>query len=265
MTLILKASNTKWWYIPTQEEKQKQFFIPWKFKLSWDWVFHTIQWEWVFTGQPTTFIRLNNCNLACSRCDARYTRKKDEKEYYESIDIDIYELYDMIKKAQKSKWLDKICSSLTFTWWEPLLQQRVIWDFLEHYWDEFTHIQIETNWTIPVIDKRLSKCYYNCSPKIPSSHNDNKVAFNPKVLQQLVGTWLSIFKFVFLTKEDIDYVLDIYKDIIPLDRIRFMPEWVTKEANAQVFENTIDYLLSKWVNVTIRAQNIMRDWAKRGV
>ena len=265
MALILKASDTKWWYIPSEQETKKKFFIPWLFKLSWDWVFYTIQWEWPFIWRPTTFIRLNNCNLNCSRCDAWYTRKQDEKEYYQSQDIDWLELYTRIREAQIDKWLSNGCSSLTFTWWEPLLQQKTIWQFIEDNWTEFTNIQIETNWTIPILDNRLDKCYYNCSPKIPSSDNNIKIAFNAKVLQQLASTGRAIFKFVFLTKDDIDYVLETYKDIIPLDMMWFMPEWVTKEENTKVFENTIDYLLSKWVNVTIRAQNIMWDWAKRGV
>jgi len=204
-------------------------------------------------------------NYLVENCDAWYTRKQDEKEYYESENIDWLELYTRIIESQREKGLTNICKSLTFTWWEPLLQQRTIWQFIEEYWDEFTNIQIETNWTIPVLDKRLKWCYYNCSPKIPSSDNETKIAFNPVVLKQLVATNKAIFKFVFLTKEDVDYVLETYKDIIPLDMIWFMPEWVTKEENTKVFENTIDYILSKGVNVTIRAQNIMWDWAKRGV
>jgi len=263
--VILKASDTKWWYLPTELEVEKKFFVHWKIKLSWDGVFHTIQWEWIFIGQPTTFIRLNNCNLSCSWCDAWYTRKQDEKEYYESHDISIDELYEKILGTQRKKWLHQMCRSITITWWEPLLQQKTIGDFIEKYWEEFDNIQIETNWSIPIIDKRLTKCYYNCSPKLPSSNNNMSIAFKPNILKQLVETNRAIFKFVFTSKEDIDYVLETYKEIIPKNMIRFMPEWVTKEDNTKVFEWTIDYLLSKWVNVTIRAQNIMWDWAKRGV
>lgn len=265
MNKILKASDTKGGYTPTEQEAAKKMFVPGKFKLSGDAVFHTIQWEWVFIGTPTTFIRLNNCNLACSWCDAWYTRKQDEKEYYNSQDITIDELYQKILEAQKEKWIAEMCRSITITGWEPLLQQRTIGDFIEKYWHEFTNIQIETNGTIPILDKRLEWCYYNCSPKLPSSNNDTRMAFRDAALKQLVASNKAIFKFVFLSPEDIDYVLETYKDIVPKDKMWFMPEWVTKEENVKVFETTIDHLLAKGVNVTVRAQNIMWDWAKRGV
>lgn len=261
----LKASDQKGGYSPTESEKKKVMRQPGLFKLSWDWVFHTIQWEWQFAGRPTTFIRLHMCNLQCSRCDARYTRKRDTKEFYtEPSDISIDELMQKIIDAQDKS--NTRCRDITITWWEPLLQQRTIILFLEKYWDNFDRIQIETNWTIPLLKEiqNNEKVYFNCSPKLETSWNDMKLRYRENVLKQIQETGRSIFKFVFTNNTDID---DIWQNYSFIDKhnIRVMPEWVLVDEHRQVFDNTIDYIVSSWYNVAIRCQSIMWDWAKRGV
>ena len=127
-------------------------------------------------------------------------------------------------------------------------------------------IQIETNGTVPIDPYLLEHAKFNCSPKIKVSGNKELMTRKPDVIKSLVdANPENVFKFVFRTTQDIDEVLERYADLIPMDRIRMMPEGVTKEENAAVFENTIDYILSKGLNVTVRAQNIMWDGAKRGV
>lgn len=262
MITSLKA-NWNWWYSPTAEEKKNIRFVAWKIKISWDWVFHTIQWEWSFAGQPTTFIRLHMCNLKCEWCDARYTRKTDTKEFYtESKDITIDELQEQIIKEQSR--YDVECKNITITWWEPMLQQRLIWSFLEKY--KYDVVQIETNWTIPIITDELKKdnVYFNCSPKIMNSQNEKKIALNKKVLQQLQDTWKSIFKFVISNTDDIDEVLSEY-DFIDKSNIRFMPEWVYISEHREVFDRVIDKIMTTGCNVAVRWQSIIRDSAKRWV
>lgn len=36
-------------------------------------IFHTIQGEGIFSGEPATFVRLSGCNLRCPGCDTEYT------------------------------------------------------------------------------------------------------------------------------------------------------------------------------------------------
>lgn len=265
MTAPLKSSDVLWKYVPSAEDREKSKRKPGMFKLSWDGVFHTIQWEWQFAGRPTTFIRLAVCNLKCSWCDAWYTRRTDTSEFYkEQFDVDINELRSMIDKAQK-KFKTK-CRDITITGWEPMLQQKVIVDFLSTYGHLYDRIQIETNWTIPPLPEIANneKIYFNCSPKITSSDNEFKIRYNEKVLTRLMDTKRVIFKFVFSNISDIDEVLNTYS-FIPKDLIRLMPEGVLIDEHRKVFDETIDYVVESWCNVAIRCQSIMWDGAKRWV
>jgi organic radical activating enzyme len=152
---------------------------------------------------------------------------------------------------------------ITITGWEPLIQQKMIEDFCLLL-DDARHIQIETNGTIMPSKFILDRCKFNCSPKLSMSWNEARLAYNTKVLTTLADKDDTCFKFVFKNKDDIDEVLKQY-DFLSRCQIWFMPEWVTKEENAIVFEETIDYILSTGCNVAIRGQNIMRDGAKRWV
>lgn len=71
------------------------------------------------------------------------------------------------------------------------------------------------------------------------------------VLKQIAETQDPCFKFVFRTIDDINETLNLY-DFLPRNLIWFMPEGVTKEQNAVVLENTIDYILSTGCNVALR-------------
>lgn len=261
----LKASDIKWWYKPTRDDKANIAPKSGCFKVSWDGVFHTIQWEWQFAWIPTTFVRLHFCNLQCSWCDARYTRKSDTKEYWtEPTDIPIWALYKQIERAQQDKWIEwYVIWNVTFTWWEPLLQQKQIIEFMKMYPDFF--VQIETNWTIMPDKFLLEKASFNCSPKLENSKNQFKRRYVENVVREIANVDWSCFKFVCETKEDIDEVTKTYLPIIPRHKIRIMPEWVTVEENRKVMDKIIDYILSCWYNVALRWQNVMRDWAKRGV
>lgn len=266
MSNWLKSSDQVWWYNPTSEERKNIRPVLWKLKISWDWVFHTIQWEGDLAWRPTTFVRLHFCNLNCSRCDAWYTWRSDTKEYYsEPKNLAIEELLFEIMEAQKQKWLNHICHNITFTGWEPLIQQRLIEQFLTNEIDINERvIQVETNGTLMPTDYIFEHCKFNCSPKLNVSGNEYRKRYSEKVLMKLAEKKDSIFKFVFREIKDIDEVFELYP-FLPKEQIRFMPEWVTKEENTQVFEGTIDYILSTWCNVAIRGQNVMRDGAIRWV
>lgn len=266
MSNWLKSSDQAWWYSPTKEDLERTKPIHNSLKLSGDWVFHTIQWEWDRAGRPTTFVRLHFCNLNCSRCDARYTWRMDTPEYYkEPSDVLIQDLIVRIINAQKSKWLNALCKNITFTWWEPLIQQKKIEQFLQYEGIDDWKIQVETNWTLMPSDYLFERCKFNCSPKLKVSDNDFKRRYSEKVLRKLAEKEDTCFKFVFRTKEDIDETLQMYSHFISPSQIWFMPEGVTKEENTNVFVDTIDYILTTWCNVAIRWQNVMRDWAIRWV
>lgn len=266
----IKADGTKWGYVPTKEEKLSTRMKVDHFKLSWDWIFHTIQWEWPFAWRPTTFVRLHHCNLQCTRCDARYTRKKDTEEFYtEPYDVHVDQMREKIRDSQWEYWIK--CNNITITWWEPMMQMQnikklIIW-VAENEWINPIY-QIETNGTIMPTDMLLSasNVYFNCSPKLWVSWNEWRTRYSEKVLKKLSSLWKRVsFKFVVKTIEDIKEVEEKYKDLVKKEQIRIMPEWVTTEENREVFDRTMSYILGTWFNVAVRWQNVMRDWAIRWV
>lgn len=73
-------------------------------------IFPSVQGETGFTGLPTTFIRLSQCNLRCTWCDTTYSFKKGTAFSFEQI-------------------LDKVntfgCRYICITGGEPLLQSNI--------------------------------------------------------------------------------------------------------------------------------------------
>ena len=92
-------------------------------------IFPTLQGEGPYVGQPSTFIRLGGCNLACEFCDTEF-------ESYKKISLK--EILSKVKKFNKKL--------VVITGGEPLRQP------IERLCDELVKlgflVQIETNGTI---------------------------------------------------------------------------------------------------------------------
>lgn len=263
MVQILKASDVKDDYKPTKEELEKIRIKPDCFKLSGDGVFHTVQGEWNWIWQPTTFVRLQFCNLSCKFCDSYYTWLWSTKAFYsEPTDLPISELRLAVQKAQALWWLEREVLNITFTGGEPLLQQDKIIEFMQQNPD-YT-VQIETNGTISPKEYLMKHAKFNCSPKLWNSGHPWSKMVKEKAIKDLIETKDICFKFVANTPEDI-YDIFKYYPMIPRHLIYIMPEGVTKEENTLVYERINDTILKEWLRTTPRLQNIMFDWAKRWV
>lgn len=124
-------------------------------KLNVNEIFYSLQGEGGRVGEPSIFIRLTKCNLACSFCDT---------DFEEGIDMSLDNILDQINKYP-SKWI-------IWTGGEPTLQLRD-----EHllFFKKMGYKQaIETNGTKPVsslID------YITCSPKVNYEKIKIKVPF----------------------------------------------------------------------------------------
>lgn len=264
----LKASQVKGDYSPTVEDRKRLAMKKGFFKLSGDGVFHTVQGEGDSIGYPATFIRLHHCNLQCSWCDTWYTWHKGTEEFYkEPYDLTHEELEERIVAAQKDKGAKRKVNKIVFTGGEPMIQQREIEEFLLAYPDYIS--EIETNGTImPSLGifklATEGRVKFNCSPKLSNSHN-NENAINQKVIEALGTLPDTLFKFVCKTNEDIDYIIEHFGEIGDLSQITVMPEGVTKEENAEVYEVIIDKIIAEGLRTSPRLQNICFDGAKRAV
>ncbi len=73
-------------------------------------IFHSIQGESTFAGEPCVFVRLTACDLRCSWCDTEYAFHEGRKM---SVD-------DVVAEVERYG-----CSTVEVTGGEPLLQQDV--------------------------------------------------------------------------------------------------------------------------------------------
>jgi 7-carboxy-7-deazaguanine synthase len=73
-------------------------------------IFHSIQGESTFAGEPCVFVRLTACDLRCSWCDTVYAFHEGRKM---SVD-------DVVAEVNRYK-----CATVEVTGGEPLLQQDV--------------------------------------------------------------------------------------------------------------------------------------------
>lgn len=244
----MRNKDVKWQYVPLLEEKERVRNVEWELMLSWDKVFHTVQWEWPFIGYPMAFVRLNWCNLSCSFCDTPYTFRKDMKEYYEAESLSVRKVLKMIWK-----------SDFVITWWEPLLQYKSIEALLKLV-ESTRLVQIETNWTIAISNYILKRCSIVCSPKIAY-----KSLYQRKNIEVLNNSW-AYFKFVCADEVDFYKIASFVSEYkINKKKVYIMPEWITVEDNQNAYKKFRDLLIKEWFKTTPRLQNIMWDWAIRWV
>jgi 7-carboxy-7-deazaguanine synthase len=92
-------------------------------------IFHSIQGETTYAGQPTVFVRTTGCNLRCTYCDTQYSYY--EGEYQSSEEI--------IKKIEAFG-----ASYVCITGGEPLLQKEVL-PLMKILCDRGYNVSLETS------------------------------------------------------------------------------------------------------------------------
>ncbi len=104
-------------------------------------IFYSIQGEGLYSGKPTTFIRLTGCPLRCTYCDTEYA-------FHEGSKMDFKKIFNEINSFN--------CREIMVTGGEPLSQTNVI-SFLKTLCDNSFSVSIETSnaLDISLIDKRV--------------------------------------------------------------------------------------------------------------
>lgn len=113
-------------------------------KLIVNEIFYSLQGEGGRVGEPSIFIRLTKCNLACSFCDT---------DFADGDEMSLDEILNVISKFP--------CKWIIWTGGEPTIQlnNEYLAFFKEHGYKQ----AIETNGTKPV---PLLIDYITCSPKV---------------------------------------------------------------------------------------------------
>ncbi len=101
-------------------------------------IFHSLQGEGVYLGEPMTFVRFYGCNLACHYCDTRYAR--DEARASEMPGDQV--IAEVKKLAKPGEFV-------SLTGGEPLLWAGFIAEIGPGLKDNGLKLYLETNGTLP--------------------------------------------------------------------------------------------------------------------
>lgn len=188
--------------------------------------FVSLQGEGVSMGAPAAFLRLGNCNLACSFCDTPYTW--DESRFNLRDELHPEEV------SAVAEWvIERAPGRLIVTGGEPLLQQKQ----LEQLFFEIDarsdalgkarhFLEIETNGTVPPLSSLVGRVdQWNVSPKLRNSGEPNERRIRPAALRALGESGRAHFKFVIQAAEDVREVDELVSELGLLpERVILMPE-----------------------------------------
>jgi len=180
-------------------------------------IFHSIQGESTWSGQPCVFIRLTGCNLRCAYCDTSHA-------YEQGRFMDIPEIVERVRRLR--------CNLVEVTGGEPLIQAETP-SLIGGLLDAGHTVLLETNGSIDigVVDPR---CIRIMDIKCPSSgmagQNDLRNLKKLGVQDEL--------KFVIGSREDYEFARDLLSTL-PAARckINFSP----------VFGSLAPRSLAEWI------------------
>ena len=166
-------------------------------------IFHSIQGESTWSGQPCVFIRLTGCNLRCAYCDTSHA-------YEHGRFMDIPEIVERVRRLR--------CNLVEVTGGEPLIQAETP-SLIGGLLDAGHTVLLETNGSIDigVVDPR---CIRIMDIKCPSSgmagQNDLRNLKKLGVQDEL--------KFVIGSREDYEFARDLLSTLpAARSKINFSP------------------------------------------
>ncbi|PIS12027.1 MAG: 7-carboxy-7-deazaguanine synthase QueE [Bdellovibrio sp. CG10_big_fil_rev_8_21_14_0_10_47_8] len=180
-------------------------------------IFHSIQGESTYVGNPTVFIRTTACNLRCTYCDTKYS-------YYEGQHIS---QEDLLKRVHQHG-APYVC----LTGGEPLLQKEVL-PLMTALCDHGYRVSLETSGSKSCreVDPRVKIIL---DVKTPDSGAAD--SFLMENLENISA--LTEFKFVICSERDLDWSEnfcrqhDLFKNFVVLYSPSFdviEPQWLSEQ------------------------------------
>lgn len=203
----------------------------------------TIQGEGLYSGVPSTFIRLQGCTLRCVFCDTLEVWPYGSEYSFEEI-CALFESVDLIPRLAAGQ-------HLIWTGGSPLKQQASIIRFLEYFKQRYgfkPFCEIENEAVLSYQPELLSliECWNN-SPKLSNSQMKKNIRVKPDVLRQLSELQTSWFKFVISSPEDWKEIEEDYLPHINKSQIILMPCGQTQEELEQTRELTANLAIQHGV------------------
>ena len=211
-------------------------------------IFAALQGEGPSAGQPSVFVRLSRCNLACVWCDTAYTWhfEGDERPHRSGETFARKANQIALDEAEVAGRISALgpCR-LVVTGGEPLLQAPALARMLDtlsndprpraggdlsqtgsRFRGSAWHVEIETNGTVQPSAGLLERVdQWNVSPKIAHSGNAPALAIVPETLADWAANPRAWFKFVVASPDDLAEVQALCERYrIASDRVFLMPE-----------------------------------------
>ena len=185
--------------------------------------FTSVQGEGPSAGEPATFLRLANCNLACVWCDTRHSW--DWESYDKQAEVDVVAPEALTARLEEE--IPPHVRLLVLTGGEPLLQQASITRVLGHLRASRPglRVEVETNGTIaPSSDLQAQVHLFVVSPKLANSHLAEKRRLRPSALRELAGL-NAVVKFVVENPKDVSDAVETAASAgFSRDRVWVMPQ-----------------------------------------
>lgn len=207
----------------------------------------TIQGEGPHSGQRCTFLRLAECNLACSWCDTPYTWDwNNHDRAVESRQMAVEDVCELLVKYD--------CDRIVITGGEPMIQQRF---FPEIALSTGCEIDVETNGTVmPHPDYVDAVDLFVVSPKLAHSGDTEKLRIKQPALTEFANMsryGKAVFKFVAASESDLDEVQGLEREYgIPKSAIWVMPEGKTRSAQIENMQHLADATIAYGYNISSR-------------
>ena len=226
--------------------------------------FRTIQGEGLYTGYPSVFFRVSNCNLRCAwsetnLCDTPYTSWDPEGDKI-----------GVLEAAEEIIHLGVNCDHVVITGGEPFLYAKEIDQLCVILKEHNKIITIETNATIY---RNIRADLISMSPKLSSSTptekqdakwhvRHEKHRLNNDVIRSFQRSHQIQVKFVIANEKDLEEVYWIQRQIpIPKHKIVLMPEGLVENDLKQKQEWLAKYCIEQGYRYSDRLH--VRIWGNR--
>ena len=169
-------------------------------------IFHTLQGEGTLAGTPAVFLRLAECNLACTWCDTKYTWDWKNYDYNK-------EVVSLSQGDVEREVLQFGCSHLVISGGEPMMQQEQMGGLVGSLKRRGFTFEVETNGTMaPTPEMAMYIDQWNVSPKLATSGNTLEERYIPGALRAFAAMPQALFKFVVTRKSDMEEVRRLMED-----------------------------------------------------
>lgn len=245
----------------------------------------TIQGEGSAAGRHCIFIRVAQCNLACSWCDTPYTwafsgTKIDRhvsahqcggQPYDKATEVHPMSVDEILEKASALWPLKDKPTIVVISGGEPMMQQHKLIPLVRQLDRWGCDVHIETASTIkPHADFSKYVAQFNVSPKLAHSGNVLSKRRKDEALSYFAARENAWFKFVIqrhggMEEQDFFEVDQIVHDFgIPPKRVMIMPEGTTIVGNVEAAQSWSQWAIERGYGISFRTHILLWPQEDRG-